>query len=105
MGNVRSVTCTRILNARGHDSLAVGWLRTPPKTLKMLAKWADTILYLDSEPNLKDFLAKLAPKHRKKVIDMNIGYDRWSVAMHPHLVDVIKDKLSPINTLDTYKIH
>ena len=93
MGNVRSATCTRILNARGYNSIAVGWLRTPSKTLNMLGRWADIILYLDSKANLGDCLLKFAPKPRRKIKDMDIGYDKWGTAMDKDLVKVIKKGL------------
>ena len=93
-GNCRSVALAQQLKERGHDAVAVGWRYNSPEVIVMLALWADTVVFLQDFPN--PYGIWILEEHRQKVRILDVGPDRWYVAQHPELNDIIRAKLSEI---------
>lgn len=97
MGNVRSVTCARILKARGYNALACSLTRNGPKTIKMLAGWASKVLWLADPIPSDNLKSHLTDSQNEKIIELEIGPDIWEEAMHPELVKILKAKLDSLD--------
>lgn len=86
-GNVRSVALAFLFKMNGVDAVACGAKWSKPDTVEMLSKWATHILI--AEGWMKEHIPK---RFHKKVVDMEIGPDRWGLA-HKELLDLCHSKM------------
>lgn len=90
-GHSRSVALCRVLHGLGHSAVAIG-AGTSGDAIGSLAPWADKILTL--QPG---FGRIVPPDHFHKVIEFDVGPDRWVNPYHPELHAIlsgmVKEKL------------
>ena len=82
-GHSRSVALTRVLHGKGLTAIAVGWASSGDG-LAVLSEWADKILVLETW-----FSEKIPLEHRSKIVDFNVGRDRWSNLYNQELLDIL----------------
>ena len=82
-GHSRSVALSRVLQQRGHAAVAIGWM-TSGDAMKPLAQWADKICVLETH-----FRQYVPSEHIGKVIDFNVGRDRWSNPYNQELLAIL----------------
>ncbi len=88
-GNCRSVTLASMIKQEGVEAISIGVRTSTKETVKLLADWADKIIVVADGQVMKRFPNGYA----YKLIYMDIGKDKWEQAMHPQLVNKIKQAL------------
>ena len=71
-----------VLKHLGHDALAVSHKWNSPETIQMLCKWADKII-----PMTTDFREYVPEDFRSKILDADVGIDKWANPLHPELME------------------
>jgi hypothetical protein len=89
-GHSRSVAMARILHHHKQQAVACGW-RTAGSGLAVLCDWADTIITMETH-----FAQRVPAPYRVKVIDANVGPDKWA---NPFNRDLLKlcDQFAQVN--------
>jgi hypothetical protein len=83
-GHSRSVACCRVLQARGHEAVAVGF-GTARSAIPLLAEWADVIVLMEAS------YAKYVPVSAlPKSVTFDVGPDRWSNPYNEELQGIIR---------------
>ena len=86
-GHSRSVGACRVLHGLGHQAVAIG-TATGHTAATILSVWADKIICMTPEgPQL----IPQADKH--KIVDCDIGPDRWSNPYNQEMLEIIRQKL------------
>lgn len=86
-GHSRSVAMTRILHGNGFQAVACGYAGSIT-ALEFLSERADVILIAAS------YMSSFVPEqHRHKVVDLDIGEDRWSNPYNHDLLDLCKGRI------------
>lgn len=80
-GTVRSGALVVCAKQRGHDALAAGTAYTQPGTFALLCKWADRIVLAEYS-----MIAAIPQEFHDKVVDANLGPDRWHNPLHDELL-------------------
>ncbi len=86
-GRVRSVTLANLLKWKfRHDILVAGSNSNYEETLLMLYRWADLIFVTDNR-------IWIDPNFTHKVVDFNVGPDRWLVPGNRDLEKIFSEKI------------
>ena len=85
-GNVRSAALAFVLHdLKGHEAIPVGRLRVSKETLNLLCAWADTIVIMQ-----KHMEESIDPQFTGKLRCVDVGPDRFGVAIHPEMFEMAK---------------
>lgn len=88
-GNSRSVGCGYLLKYRyGIDTIACGWEKNSPETIKMLCEWANHIIVMEEA-----FKQYVPEKFHAKLSVMDVGPDKWCNSLHPDLLETLEPML------------
>lgn len=83
-GHSRSVALSRVLQQRGHAAVAIGWM-TSGNAIQPLSQWADRICTLETH-----FRQYVPNEHIGKVLDFNVGPDRWVNPYNQELLGILE---------------
>lgn len=87
-GHSRSVGACRVLHKHGHEAVAAG-ASTGSTAIPVLAEWADKIVCMVPEGV---YLIKTV-ENLAKVVECDIGPDRWSNPYNQEMLAIIEDRL------------
>lgn len=82
-GHSRSVALARVLHGRGEAAVAIG-AGSSGDAIIPLSAWADRIALL--EPGFKRYVPE---EHWHKVVNFNVGPDRWSNPYNQELLAIL----------------
>ncbi len=87
-GHSRSVALCRVLHGLGHGAVAIGECSNGG-AIHPLSEWADKILVL--QPMFADAVPQ---QHRVKIIDFDVGPDRWSNPYNQELLEILRQMVT-----------
>lgn len=87
MGHCRSVALSRALHEQGYEAVAIGW-GTSGTALRLLCDWADVIAVMEAR-----FIKFVPTDFKQKVVDFDIGRDRWKNPFHKELTGIVATML------------
>ena len=89
-GHSRSVALARVFHSMGHGAVSIGWA-TNGGAIECLSDWADIIATLETQ------YARYVPiRSTAKIVDFNVGADRWVNPYHPELARILTEKVNSL---------
>lgn len=87
-GHSRSAALVRILHGLKMAAVCIGYETDYGDVSIPLSEWADTIFLFCPEA-----LDIIPSEHHSKVVDFNIGPDKWSNPYNQELLKIVRDKV------------